>query len=184
MVQRAEDAPGAGGAGHGSHAARGHAAVSDDDVRSAEEWCSPNGSTEVHVSAGRGWWDRVRRTRLCAVFTGPSRHPRSQDTPGDLQQRPEHRAQGHDETGRDDARDDQPDQEEEQDAGRAPPGAVRTAPGGQLTGPLTPPAQGCTPRRRAERARWRLLRIRRSRLTSIGSCASAAGESMSALSSW
>ena len=40
------------------------------------------------------------------------------------------------------------------------------------------------PRRRAVRAFWREERIRRSRLTSSGSCASAAEESMRVLSAW
>ena len=46
------------------------------------------------------------------------------------------------------------------------------------------PGQGSRPRRRAERARWRLARRRRSRLTSMGSCSRAEGWSMRALSTW
>ena len=45
-------------------------------------------------------------------------------------------------------------------------------------------AHGSMPRRRAERARWRLARRRRRRLMSIGSCSSADGWSMSELSTW
>jgi len=41
-----------------------------------------------------------------------------------------------------------------------------------------------SPSRRAERARCRLDRSRRSRLTSIGSWATASGRSISALSTW
>ena len=44
--------------------------------------------------------------------------------------------------------------------------------------------QTSIPSRRAERCRWRLARSRRSRLTSIGSAASAAGVSISAFSTW
>ena len=40
------------------------------------------------------------------------------------------------------------------------------------------------PRRRAERARWREARMRRSRFTSIGSASRAAGLSSSVLSTW
>ena len=45
-------------------------------------------------------------------------------------------------------------------------------------------AQSSTPSRRAERARWRVARSRRSRLTSIGSASSAAGLSIRVLSTW
>ena len=44
--------------------------------------------------------------------------------------------------------------------------------------------QTSMPNLRAERCRWRLARRRRSRFTSIGSAASAAGVSINALSTW
>jgi hypothetical protein len=75
--------------------------------------------------------------------------------------------------------DEEPEQDEQQDARGAAPGAVGTAARGELAR-----AQGWTPSRRAERARWRLVRMRRSRFTSIGSWRSASGVSMRALSSW
>ena len=68
---------------------------------------------------------------------------------------------------------------------RRPRGALvhgRVGHARRLTG--EPVSQILMPRRRAERARWRVARIRRSRLTSIGSRASAAGESIRVLSTW
>ena len=75
---------------------------------------------------------------------------------------------------------------------RHPPvrGRVRTQqrpsgfPHGRASLALGVPAQTSMPRRRAERARCRLARSRRSRLTSIGSASRASGRSMSALSTW
>ena len=56
--------------------------------------------------------------------------------------------------------------------------------GGGSRGPPVGTAQSWMPSRRAERARWRVARSRRSRLTSIGSASSAAGVSMRVLSTW
>ncbi len=127
----------------------------------------------------------ARGTRFCEPrLHGTVTTPGSRESVED----PEHRLQDHPQ-GRVDPDGDgdeheHPDEDEHRDPGRAPARAVRTAARGELAGAVTPSAQGCTPRRRADRARWRLERIRRSRLTSIGSCARAAGVSMSALSSW
>lgn len=116
------------------------------------------------------------------VFTRWSRNARSERAARQVEQRPEDRAQPHDEAGDHDRREHPPREDQHEDPQRTATGAVRTPARGQLAGPGA--AQGCTPRRRAERARCRLERMRRKRLTSIGSCASAAGESMRALSSW
>ena len=118
------------------------------------------GSTEPHLS----------RRSLTLTAATPERR-RSEHAADDVQQRtgPAERTRAQSPT-RTAAATSSPEQDERR-ATPTGPRRVRCAPRRATSRgerPLTR-AQGCTPSRRAERARCRLVRIRRSRLTSIGS---------------
>ncbi len=118
------------------------------------------------------------------VFTEPSPGTPSENPAHDVQQRSGHGTYEENGSGHHDRHDEEPDEHQHQHAGRAAPCPVCATAGSQPPRLATARRQGWTPSRRAERARCRLARIRRNRLTSIGSCARAAGESMRALSNW